>query len=145
MLGDVKRHNRLEDRAWLYRQYWEEGKNQQEIADMIGRSNSSVSLAMQRMSIPTRHNHSWHPTYTTIRGRPRIHVDGHRFHVHKAIALAKGHSIEEVFSEGTAVHHVNGLPWDNRPENIQVMDDGEHTRLHNMVENREFMLLACEP
>lgn len=28
------------------------------------------------------------------------------------------------------VHHINGVRLDNRPENLQVMTRGEHTRLH---------------
>ena len=32
--------------------------------------------------------------------------------------------------ENEVVHHINGDKYDNRPENLQVMDRGEHTRLH---------------
>lgn len=32
------------------------------------------------------------------------------------------------------VHHVNGNPHDNRPENLEVMTQAEHARLH--VETR---------
>jgi hypothetical protein len=28
------------------------------------------------------------------------------------------------------VHHNNGIPWDNRPENIEVLSEEEHGRLH---------------
>jgi len=28
------------------------------------------------------------------------------------------------------IHHKNEIPWDNRPENLVVMSDSEHKRLH---------------
>lgn len=32
---------------------------------------------------------------------------------------------------GVVVHHVNGIPWDNRQENIVLMDRSSHSTLHN--------------
>lgn len=43
-------------------------------------------------------------------------------------------------TEDEIVHHVNGDRLDNRPENIQVMSRGEHTRLH-FSQCRELALL----
>lgn len=33
--------------------------------------------------------------------------------------------------EGNVVHHINGNKTDNRPENLLMMERGEHTRLHS--------------
>lgn len=41
---------------------------------------------------------------------------------HRIVAGAKGKQ---------QVHHLNGVKHDNRPENLQVMAPGDHTRLHN--------------
>ena len=32
--------------------------------------------------------------------------------------------------EGKHVHHKNGMPLDDRPENLEVMGESEHHKLH---------------
>lgn len=39
---------------------------------------------------------------------------------------------------GEVVHHVNGDPSDNRPENLRVMEHGEHVRLHIAQESADY-------
>jgi hypothetical protein len=52
--------------------------------------------------------------------------------VHRLLAIAE-HGIGAV--KDKVVHHENGIKWDNRPENIEVMDETEHLRQH--YEERE--------
>jgi len=35
---------------------------------------------------------------------------------------------------GLDVHHRNEIPWDNRPENLEIMNPGEHMRHHRKKE-----------
>jgi len=37
------------------------------------------------------------------------------------------------------VHHNNGIPWDNRPENIEPIPKEEHAKLH--TENKDYSFL----
>ena len=32
--------------------------------------------------------------------------------------------------DGKDVHHENELKWDNRPSNLEVVEHGEHSRMH---------------
>jgi hypothetical protein len=45
---------------------------------------------------------------------------------HRLVAEIK---IGHPFLPGEVVHHINGVRWDNRPENLQVMTKNEHARL----------------
>ena len=47
--------------------------------------------------------------------------------VHRLVAIAE-HGVDEVV--GKVVHHRNSIPWDNRPENLEVLSRGEHARHH---------------
>jgi len=47
---------------------------------------------------------------------------------HRLLAVAK-YGISAV--EGMDVHHKNGIRWDNRPENIELLTRSEHARIHN--------------
>jgi hypothetical protein len=47
--------------------------------------------------------------------------------VHRLLAVA------EFGADAVAdkvVHHKNGIPWDNRPDNIELLDRAEHSRHH---------------
>ena len=32
--------------------------------------------------------------------------------------------------KGKVVHHENGIPWDNRPENLETMSPEKHRKIH---------------
>ena len=48
--------------------------------------------------------------------------------VHRLLAVAK-FGIDAV--KGKVVHHRNNIPWDNRPDNIEVMTISEHVKHHH--------------
>jgi len=53
---------------------------------------------------------------------------GRTFAVHRLLAVSE-FGFDEVC--GNVVHHKNGIKYDNRPGNIEVMTESEHSRLHN--------------
>jgi len=48
--------------------------------------------------------------------------------VHRLLAVAE-YGFEAVV--GNDVHHINHIPWDNRPENIRLLSHADHSRLHH--------------
>lgn len=59
---------------------------------------------------------------------PRADKCGYVFE-HILVAEQK---IGRLISREESVHHINGIKNDNRPENLMIMKNGEHTRLHNL-------------
>lgn len=59
--------------------------------------------------------------HTGLRGKK------HRFFIHKLIAVSE-FGFEAV--KDMVVHHKNGVPWDNRPSNLELMTHAEHSSHH---------------
>lgn len=60
-------------------------------------------------------------TNETTNGYARVTVNGKRMLAHRAIIKAP---------PGYVVHHKNENKKDNRPENLEIITRGEHTRMH---------------
>jgi hypothetical protein len=50
-----------------------------------------------------------------------------RAYVHQLVAIADGADPDKVFSNGEYnVHHRNCVKWDNRPDNLELVEAGRH-------------------
>ena len=49
-------------------------------------------------------------------------------YVHRLLAVAED-GLDEV-NKDTEIHHKNGIPWDNRPENIETLNKEDHRKIH---------------
>ena len=52
---------------------------------------------------------------------------------HRLLAVAE-YGFDAV--AGNDIHHKNGVPWDNRPANIEPIDPCEHSRIHAKEQTR---------
>lgn len=136
---------RVHDSPWteesvLKQLYLDEKMNAVEIADKFGVGKKTIhrwlgeyNIEMRDSSLEKMRNHSAKPaTFETgFQGYEKWRFKHKNEHihvkVHQLLAVSE-YGTEEL--AGNVVHHKNGIPWDNRPENIEVMTDSEHSRLH---------------
>jgi hypothetical protein len=106
---------------------WNEAKKAAGLSITEHGANNDVSAAI-------RHNRKIAPRLYTQRDggheffKVRIHGKSHTLFHHRLIAVAE-HGFDAVC--GNVVHHKNDIPWDNRPENLELMTLAEHTAHHN--------------
>lgn len=70
------------------------------------------------------HDHEW--GYEMFQAQ--VNGKNKTFKHHRLLAY-RDHDLDEL--DGMHVHHENRIPWDNRPDNLQLIEPGEHTKLHN--------------
>ena len=138
-MGENKRYREEET---LRRLYWENGMTMEEMADRLGCSLPTIQTWMNRHSIPRRRTGpkgSIHPSIFTKSSGYEIasaRVDGEMLAVrlHRLVAVRES-GFDAV--SGMHVHHRNGVPWDNRPENLEIVTSSEHARRHAEIEQRD--------
>lgn len=133
------------DESLLRELYHDEKLSQYEIAERWDCSRSTVSKWMDIHGIPTRPQSAAvatalpHPKLkSNNRGyeiiETRVQTERAQFLIHRLLAVAEWR-FDDV--AGKVVHHQNGIPWDNRPGNIELLSDGEHKRVHAKQAVRE--------
>ena len=134
---DQEKGTAWKDADRLRRLYWDEGLTLEEIGDKLGCTAGTAGRWMERLGVDRELPPGEKPAYydTTLSGHERWKSkhDGRTrsVRVHQLLAIANGADPHKVFSNGEYnVHHKNGIPWDNRDENVELITKSEHSRRH---------------
>jgi len=65
--------------------------------------------------------------------------------VHQLLLIADGVDPHKVFDPDTDIHHQNGVRWDNRPDNLELVDHADHASHHGKLseEERQEIIERC--
>ncbi len=138
---DIERRtaNQNMDGAWkdkdtLKKLYVNQGLSIPEVADELGCGKTTVHRWLKKHGIKRRLSGGG-----DCAAAFRTEVDGYerwnfqslynncQVRVHRLLAIAE-YGVDEVV--GKHVHHKNGIKWDNRPANIELLTPSEHMKLH---------------
>lgn len=126
---------RYRDADWLREQYHGDGQSQQQIADRCDVSAVTISNWMDKHGIEVTHFRDSARFETRPDGyehwETRIDGENHRVYVHQMLAIAEGLAEPSgLFGGSKQIHHRNGIRWDNRPANIEILERHAHTTAH---------------
>jgi len=137
----ILRENQIQEtEEKLKKLYHGDGLSQSEVADKIGMSETALNRHIKHYDLGKEPKQWQRDRYgnavsfrTNTRGYEVFSIPGGgEFPVHRLVAVAE-YGFDAV--AGNDVHHVNGIKWDNRPENLEAMSSELHATLHNTDSN----------
>lgn len=141
--------------------YHEQNLTTYEVADRLGCTQTQIRISMDNFGMKRRSasealsgkrqkkaqykhpcwGHERYPCWSASNGGD---TSPEKFYVHRLLAIAE-YGTEAVVEKD--VHHKNGVPWDNRPENIELIDPSAHGVLHHIdrsIDRKEISRLYHE-
>jgi hypothetical protein len=143
----------------LREQYVEQEKTLQELEEEWGTSRGTIHYWLKQFDIERRPHVATRVQRTSFGldnsgyERAQSRIPGTRknnaVQIHQLVAIADGADPEKIFSGGKyQCHHRNRIPWDNRPENVQLLTREKHQHVHRLdewTENDGFPVLLTQP
>jgi len=129
------------DRPWTDRNTFEElyVKKSLSLREMAKELNCHISTINDWRNIHGFEKRGWEPGqrveyahfYTNKNGYEQsmtaVGDTTKQYFIHRLVAIAE-YGVDAV--KDMVVHHKNGIPWDNRKENLSIMTRSEHSREH---------------
>jgi len=125
-----------QDSELLNSLYHDEQISGPKIAELMGCSKPTVYRNLEDVRSTSEANRLWTwklplKMRTDTDGyeyfQTKIHGESERFSHHRLVAVSE-HGLDAI--AGKIIHHKNGIPWDNRPDNLEIMSQSDHVREH---------------
>lgn len=124
------------DKTTLKNLYIDEELSSREIADRLGCESTTIIEWLKRFDIETRsvgRRRNEQVKISTKDGHEVMQIRGvdgnpYTLTVHRMLMIAEK-GLESV--KNSDVHHKNGIGWDNRMENLEIVNRSEHSKIHH--------------
>ena len=133
--GEVTPGRPWADADRMERLYVEEGLTSEQIAEKFDCSPTTVIVwlgnhGIERRRAGVQESPYIAPLSTHKRGHVRWRHKEHTVEVHRLLGVAE-FGFEAVGD--MHVHHVNEIPWDNRPGNLELLSNSDHQKVHRKL------------
>jgi predicted DNA-binding protein len=104
-----------------------------DLAETLGRTRQFICRKAKELGI-TDISGSYKPVIESVDSMGYVSLRGYKQvnskHIHRAVAEEK---MGRKLLPGEVVHHIDGDKTNNSPENLQVMSNSDHVKLHGLI------------